>query len=187
MSGLFGHFDLPEPTLQVHACKVSGTNHALHGLLHTRQGVGILSSPGIEATKVNAKPERPILLSHQHHGIAPWQLGGSDGATVQHLLYMLVHLIHQGRGDAPKPLLEWLILHELDDMLRGIRASYFIRLQREDMVEFQQQRHCLLSQIRWPFFEAIQPIVLLQGGEEEVLSLLSREFNRLWPVGVLIV
>ena len=44
----------------------------------------------------------------------------------------------------------------------------------------------LLSQIRQPFFEAIQPTVLLQGGKEEVLSLLSQEFNRLWPVGVFI-
>ena len=152
-----------------------------------RQGVGVLFGLGIEVMKVNAKPERPILLPHQHHGIAPWQLGGSDGTTVQHLLYMLVHLIHQGRGNAPKPLLECLVLHELDDVLCGIHATYFIRLQREDMVEFQQQCHHLPSQIRQPFFEAIQPTVLLQGGKEEVLSLLSREFNRLWPVRVLIV
>ena len=87
----------------------------------------------------------------------------------------------------PKPLLEQLVLHELDDVLCGIRASYFIRLQREDMVEFQQQCHCLLNQIRWPFFEVIQPAILLQGGKEEVLSLLSLELNRLWPVGVFIV
>ena len=101
----------------------------------------------IEATKVNAKPERPIFFSHQHHGIAPWRLEGSDGATVQHLLNMLVHLIHQGRDDVLKPLLKWLVLHELDDVLCGIHASYFIRLQREDMVEFQQQCHRLPSQI----------------------------------------
>ena len=166
---------------------MSGADHALHGLFHVQQGVGILFGPGVEATKVNAKLGRPILLPYQHHSIAPWQLGGSDGTTVQHLLYVLVHLIHQGRGDAPKPLLEWLVLHELDDVLRGIRASYFIRLQREDMVEFQQQCHCLSSQIRWPFFEVIQPAILLQGGEEEVLSLLSQEFNRLWPVRVFIL
>ena len=66
---------------------MSGADHALHGLLHAWQGVGVLFGPGVEATKVNAKPERPILLPHQHHGIAPWRLGGSDGATVQHLLY----------------------------------------------------------------------------------------------------
>ena len=71
----------------------------------------------------------------------------------------------------PKPLLEWLVPHELNDMLHGIRASYFIRLQREDMVEFQQQRHHLPSQIRRPFFEVIQPAILLQGGKEEVESL----------------
>ena len=47
--------------------------------------------------------------------------------------------------------------------------------------------HCLPSQIRWPFFEVIQPAILLQGGEEEVLSLLSQEFNRLWLVRVFIV
>ena len=78
---------------------------------------------------------------------------------------MLAHLIHQGRGNVPKPLLEWLVLHELNDVLHGVCASYFIRLQREDMVEFQQQCHRLLSQIRQPFFEAIQPAVLLQGSE----------------------
>ena len=57
---------------QVHARKVPGTNHALHGLLHMQQGVGILFGLGIETMKVDAKPERPILLSHQQHGIAPW-------------------------------------------------------------------------------------------------------------------
>ena len=135
------------------------TNHAFHGLLHARQGIGVLG-PGIEVTEIDTKPERPILLPHQHHGIAPWQLGGLDGAAVQHFLNMLAYLIHQWRGDTPEPLLEWLILHELDDMLRGICASDFIWLQGVDMMELQQQSHSLSSQLRRPFFKMVQPAAL---------------------------
>ena len=72
----------------------------------------------------------------------------------------------------PEPFLEWLILHELNDMLRGIRASDFIWLQGEDMMELQQQSYSLSSQLGWPIFKSVQPAVLLKGSEE-VLSLLG--------------
>ena len=71
LPGLLSHLDLPEPTLQVHTRKVSGAHHVLHGLLHTRQGIGILLGSGIQVAEVDAKPERPILLPHQHHSITP--------------------------------------------------------------------------------------------------------------------
>ena len=57
LSGFFCHFDLPKPTLQVHASEVLGANHAPHGLLHPRHGVGILLGSGIQAAEVNAKLE----------------------------------------------------------------------------------------------------------------------------------
>ena len=57
LSGLFGHLDLPKPTLQVHTRKVSGTHHALHGLLHLGQGIGILLGSGVQAAEVDSKPE----------------------------------------------------------------------------------------------------------------------------------
>ena len=38
LPGLLSHLDLPKPTLQVHTREVSGAHHALHGLLHLRQG-----------------------------------------------------------------------------------------------------------------------------------------------------
>ena len=56
LPGLLSHLDLTEPTLQVHTRKVSGTHHALHGLLHMSQGIGILGS-GVQAAEVDAKPE----------------------------------------------------------------------------------------------------------------------------------
>ena len=71
LSGLLSHLNLPEPTLQVHTRKVSGTHHALHGLLHTRQGIGVLLGSGVQAVEVDTKPERPILLPHQYHSITP--------------------------------------------------------------------------------------------------------------------
>ena len=162
-------------------------NHAFHGLLHARQGIGILLHPGIEATEVDTKPERPILLPHQHHSIAPWQLEGLDGATVQHLLNMLAYLVHQWWGDTPEPFLEWLVLHELDDMLGGIHASDFIGFQGEDMMELQQQGYGLPSQLGQSFFKVIQPTILLKGSEKEVLSLLGQQFSRFWLVRVFIV
>ena len=55
LPGLLVNLDLPEPTLQVHTRKVSGPHHALHGFLHTRQGIGILFGSGIQATEVDAK------------------------------------------------------------------------------------------------------------------------------------
>ena len=72
LSGFFCHFSLPEPTFQVHAREVPGTNHAFHGLLHARQGIGILLSSGVQVMEVNAELERPIFLPNQHHGIPPW-------------------------------------------------------------------------------------------------------------------
>ena len=72
LPGLLSHLNLPEPTLQVHARKVSGTHHALHGLLHMRQGIGILFGSCVQAAEVDTELERPILLPHQHHGITPW-------------------------------------------------------------------------------------------------------------------
>ena len=95
-----------------------------------------------------------------------------DGAAVQHFLNVLAHLIHQGRSDMVKPFLEWLILHKLDDVFSGICAPDLIRLQGEDVVEFQQQGYCLLGQLGRPFFKAIQPTVLSKGGQKEVLPLL---------------
>ena len=86
---------------------------------------------------------------------------------------MVLYLIHQWWGNMPEPFLEWLILHELNDMLHGIRASDFIWLQGEDMMELQQQSYSLSSQLGWPFFKLVQPTVLLKGGKEEVLSLLG--------------
>ena len=107
-----------------------------------------------------------------HHG--DWEGRMVPPSNISYIV--LAHLIQQGRGDALKPLLEWLILHELDDVLHGIRASYFFRLQREDMVEFQQQCHRLLSQIRQPFFEVIQPCTVslsLFAGSERILRRFS--------------
>ena len=66
---------------------------------------------------------------------------------LQHFLNLLAYLIHQWWGDTPEPFLERLILHELDDILRGISASDFIWLQGEDMMELQQQSYSLLSQL----------------------------------------
>ena len=65
------HLNLLKPTFQVHAREVSGAYHAFHGFLHTWQGIGILFAPGVQAPKVDTEPERPILLSHEHNGIAP--------------------------------------------------------------------------------------------------------------------
>ena len=72
LPGLLGHLDLLEPTLQVHARKVLGAHHALHGFLHSGQGIGILLGSGVQAAEVDTEPERPILLPHQHHSITPW-------------------------------------------------------------------------------------------------------------------
>ena len=72
LPGLLSHLNLPEPTLQVHARKVLGTHDDLHGLLHMRQGIGILFGLGIQAAEVDTELEGPILLSHQHHGVTPW-------------------------------------------------------------------------------------------------------------------
>ena len=63
LPGLLVHLDLPEPTLQVHTRKVSGTHHALHGFLHTRQRIGILFGLGIQVTK-----------SMQNHSDSPFFL-----------------------------------------------------------------------------------------------------------------
>ena len=57
LSGFLCHFDLPEPTLQVHTGEVSGTNHAFHGLLHMWQRVDILLGSGVQAMEVDAKLE----------------------------------------------------------------------------------------------------------------------------------
>ena len=100
---------------------------------------------------------------------------------------MLVYLINQWWGDTPEPFLEWLVLHELDDMLHGIHASDFIGFQGEDMMELQQQGYSLSRQLRWPFFKTIQSTILLEGSEEEVLSLLSRQFSRFWLVRVFVI
>ena len=99
---------------------------------------------------------------------------------------MLAYLIHQWWDDTLEPFLEWLVLHELDDMLHGIHASDFIGFQGEDMMELQQQGYGLLSQLGWPFFKVIQPAILLKGGEK-VLSLLGQQFSRFWLVRVFIV
>ena len=107
LPGLLSHFNLPEPTIQVHTRKLSGTHHALHGFLHTRQGIGILLGSGIQAAEVDTKPERPNLLPHQYHGITPQRLGWLDGTAIQHFLNVLAHLIHQGRSDTAKSLFEW--------------------------------------------------------------------------------
>ena len=85
---------------------------------------------------------------------------------------MLAYLIHKVRGDLVESFLKWLVLHQLDDMFCGASAPNFIRLQREEVMEFLQQGHCLLSELRQPFFQAIQPAVLTKDGEEEVLPLL---------------
>ena len=71
-----------------------------------------------------------------------------------------------------KPFLERLVLHQLDDVFSGIGAPDLVQLQGEDVVELQQQGYCLLGQLRQPFFKAVQPAVLLKGGEKEVLPLL---------------
>ena len=76
------HLNLPKPALQVHAREVSGAHHAFHGVLHTWQGIGVLFGPGIQAAKDDTEPERPILFSHEHNGVAPGQLGGSDGIAI---------------------------------------------------------------------------------------------------------
>ena len=55
------------------------------------------------------------------------------------------------------------------------------------MMELQQQGYGLSSQLGQPFFKVIQPIVLLKGGEKEVLSLLSRQLSRFWLVRVFVV
>ena len=57
LPGLLSHLNLPESTLQVHTRKVSGAHHALHGLLHMRQGIGILFGLGVQAAEVDTKPE----------------------------------------------------------------------------------------------------------------------------------
>ena len=71
LPGLLVHLNLPEPTLQIHKREVSGAHHAFHGFLHTWQGIGVLFGPGVQATKVDTEPKRPILFSHEHHSIAP--------------------------------------------------------------------------------------------------------------------
>ena len=76
------HLNLPEPTLQVHAREVLGAHHAFHGFLHTRQGIGILFGPGVQAAKVDTEPKQPIFFPHEHNGIAPGSLGGSDSSAI---------------------------------------------------------------------------------------------------------
>ena len=56
------HLNLPEPTLQIHAREVSGACHAFHGFLYAWQGIGILFGPGVQATKVDTEPKRPIFF-----------------------------------------------------------------------------------------------------------------------------
>ena len=75
-------------------------------------------------------------------------------------------------GDTVEPFFEWLVLHQFDDMFCGVSAPNFVWLQRENMVEFQQQGYHLLGQLRRPFLKAIQPTIPLKGSEEEVLPLL---------------
>ena len=142
LPGLLVHLDLPEPTLQIHAREVSGAHHAFHGFLHMWQGIGVLFGPGVQVTKVNTEPKRPIFFSHEHNSIAPGQLRGSDSTAIQHFLDMLAHLVHQRWGNTAKPFFEWFILHQLDDVLSGVGTPNLIWLQGEDMVELQQQGFC---------------------------------------------
>ena len=71
LPGLLVHLNLAEPTLQIHAREVSGAHHACNGFLHAWQGIGVLFGPGIQATKVDTEPKRPILFPHEHNSIAP--------------------------------------------------------------------------------------------------------------------
>ena len=53
------------------AGEVPGSYHALHSLLHLGQGVCIFLGLGVQASEIDTEAEGAILLSHQHHGIAP--------------------------------------------------------------------------------------------------------------------
>ena len=92
------------------------------------RGVGIFLGSGVQATKVDAEPKQTIFFSHQHYGVAPWGLGGSDRAAIQHLLDVLAHFVYQGWGNSAEPFFEQFVLHQLNDMLGGIRAPYLIWL-----------------------------------------------------------
>ena len=58
---------------------------------------------------------------------------------------MLAYLVHQGWDNTAEPFLEWLVLHQLDDVLSGVGTPNLIWLLGEDMVELQQQGFCPLG------------------------------------------
>ena len=59
-----------------------------------------------------------------------------DGSSVQHLLNVLPHFLHQWQGNAVESLLEWLVIQQLNIVFRDICAAYFMRFQREDVLVF---------------------------------------------------
>ena len=62
LPGSFRHLYLPKSGLQVHTGKESSSYHGLHGLLHSRKGVQVLLSSGIQLPKIDAKPESSVFF-----------------------------------------------------------------------------------------------------------------------------
>ncbi|MCG8626695.1 MAG: hypothetical protein MJE68_32430 [Proteobacteria bacterium] len=92
--------------------------------------MGVLACQRIEPPEVNAKPQRPILLSDQHHRVAPRTGTGADGSSIQHKFKMFSHLLHLGRGYASKsfPKRHRIGVHKHNFVLDRLGLPYFMLL-----------------------------------------------------------
>ena len=91
----------------------------------------------VEGTNPSSSWYWGIFLPHQYHSITPRWLRGTDSSSVQHLLNVLPHFLHQWWGDLAESFLEWLVIQQLNIVFRDVCAAYLMRFQREDVLVFQ--------------------------------------------------
>ena len=91
-------FIYQNPDLRSRHEKCPAPHEALQCLLYSGERIGILLCVSIQAAKVDAKTQAAIFLPHQHHGIAPHTLAGSDGTRFQHILQVIPNLLNQQCG-----------------------------------------------------------------------------------------
>ena len=97
----------------------------LQCLQYSRQRVGILFHASIQVVKVDTEMQAAILLPHQHHGIAPSTLAGSDGTRFQHFPQVIPNLLNQWWGNSSKSFLKGSNIGDFYCMFHGLGTAQF--------------------------------------------------------------
>ena len=145
---------------EVHARKVPGTYHAFHGLLHSWQGIGILLSSGrIYANLSNPSFFFTSTMVLHHSDCEGWM--------------------------APPSNISWMCWQTSSTKGGAMCLNHSL-----NSLSFRSSMMCsvvFLSYLRGPILEAIQPTILFQGSEEDLLSLLNTQLGCHRSLGVLLV